>query len=236
MDAEKGFPKWFFPVVLVFVVATGISCISQYSKIFKKNNADIKGKDLKTAAFFIADQIEADPHFTDLISYVNANHNDLMIPADYKTDLTGSESAFNSYMDEHYNEDEIFLFENNKMSLNELDSEAQKLYAKYRMEYWYNTFAENKEKYNLSELSFCYPLEGKENTVIVIIDPGKNEIGDAFLNLCQEKYLDPKENEILWKTWEAGTSMDKYDETNGMAYTNIVLSNDEKAGLIHAVR
>ena len=68
-----------------------------------------------------------------------------------------------------------------------------------------------------------------------MIDPGNVNIGNAFLNINQEKYFDPKDNIHLWQTWEEELTMEDCDETPNLAFTNIVISDSDKIGLIHAV-
>ena len=235
MEAKKGFPKWFMPVVLGFVVIIGITTTVQYSKIFDKNNKEKQSSRLRTAAFYSKDLIEEDPHFAEFIDWVLHHQNDLLIPVDYKNDLIASETAFNEYMNKHHDEMYRADFEKGFISIDDLDIEGQKLYAKYRMEYWHDCFSGIKENYNLSELSFLYPIPNKEYTAIVMIDPGNVNIGNAFLNINQEKYFDPKDNIHLWQTWEEELTMEDCDETPNLAFTNIVISDSDKIGLIHAV-
>ena len=180
-----------------------------------------------------------DEEFVFLKSYFDEHSDKVCIPVDFRADLESSEDVFFEYARSHYDG----RVPGAGLDFDEMDEEAQRLYVKYRFEYWFTQFFDAADEFGLSYVYFIYPEENEDHRVVYMFDPSlettTDKDGNEILMLGESVYEDPAIHEHMWKAWESGEVLDSVDSVNnkyGYVYTYCrpLTVNGEKLGLICA--
>ena len=177
--------------------------------------------------------------FDFLKQYCKEHQDQVRIPVNFRDDLEDSKAAFYKYAEEHY-EGRV---PGAGLSYDEMDEEAQRLYVKYRFEYWFTKFFDATDEFGLSYIYYIYPDEDADHSMIYMFDPSMvtttDEDGNEILLLGESVFEDPELHENMWKAWDTGEapdSVDSLDNEYGYVYTYCrpVKIGGKKNGLICA--
>ena len=175
--------------------------------------------------------------FVSLKHYFIEHGKDLEVPADYEKDLPVAKSKFLKYITDHYpgRTYGVDLF------FSQLDSEAQRLYAIWRFEYWFKVFIDTRDVYELSYVYFIFADESQDRTMVYMFDPVTKTTGDGreIFALGDVVYEAPEIHQHMWEAWDTGSVPEDLDEAKnqyGYLYTFCypVIIGGEKVGLMCA--
>lgn len=171
-----------------------------------------------------------------LKDYFEKHHDEMLIPMDFAGDYSLKKEEFDRLFSERYPGKTLGA----DIDFDELDADAQRLYAEYNYEYWLMAFEEARDSFGIEYTFFIYPTEEpKMRYMIDIVREEKVVDGKSYINLGIEVPEDPAKYTRMWEAWHTGdkpAGFDIFDNEFGHNYVYYVpvFINGEQIGLVCA--
>ena len=226
---------------LVFILFAVITIIINGTMTYAAQNSAYHEEcvtDLRRLTTNLTGQIQGEgEEFVHLKKWFKEHQDLVQVPVDFRAALPEAEKAFTRYVADNY-PGKVY---GTDISFDDLDLEGQRLFVNYSFDYWFTTFFDACEDFDLSYVYFIYPESEEDLKMNYMFDPTMEtmttEDGKEILKLGDVVYEDPEIHKYMWEAWNTGEVQNGFDTLNnefGHVYTYCmpVLINGEKVGLM----